>query len=94
MIQKFGPCGVHPNAFCPAYGLAENTLVVSGRKSFLSEPLLVTVDADRLRQNGIVTIVNEKTIVGNDAQFQTLVGVGEPFCDIDGNKNFVEANFF
>ena len=30
--ELFGPCGFRPEAFCPSYGLAEATLLVSGEK--------------------------------------------------------------
>jgi acyl-CoA synthetase (AMP-forming)/AMP-acid ligase II/acyl carrier protein len=30
--EYFAPCGFRPDAFCPSYGLAEGTLIVSGEK--------------------------------------------------------------
>jgi acyl-CoA synthetase (AMP-forming)/AMP-acid ligase II/acyl carrier protein len=39
--EVFGPCGFRPEAFCPSYGLAEATLLVSGQKRD-APPTIVT----------------------------------------------------
>ncbi len=50
--EAFGPCGFRPDAFRPAYGLAEATLIVSGHSD--SGALFTpSVQAEELRQNRI-----------------------------------------
>ncbi|MFF3911425.1 fatty acyl-AMP ligase [Streptomyces sp. NPDC001848] len=44
---KFAPYGLDPRALCPAYGLAENTLKVSGSPQD-SEPVTLVLDAGEL----------------------------------------------
>ncbi|MBW8874482.1 MAG: non-ribosomal peptide synthase/polyketide synthase [Acidobacteria bacterium] len=47
---RFAPCGFRPEAFCPSYGLAEATLIVSG--GWRSRPPRVReLDAAALEQN-------------------------------------------
>ena len=48
----FGPCGFSPEAFRPAYGLAEATLIVSGH-SDNGAPFTFSVLAEELRRNRI-----------------------------------------
>nr|AQA28568.1 acyl-CoA synthase [Nostoc sp. UIC 10110] len=50
---KFAPCGFHAKFFYPCYGLAENTLMVSGG-TITDEPVYSTVKADALEQNLVV----------------------------------------
>ncbi len=58
--EAFGPCGFRKQAFRPAYGLAEATLIVSGSASG-NEPFVRTVLADELRQNRVVpSVASEK----------------------------------
>lgn len=51
--EIFSNCGFRWNAFAPAYGLAENTLLVS-TKPKLSDPVLFFVDTTELEKNRIV----------------------------------------
>jgi len=52
-VETFGPCGFRPEAFYPCYGLAEATLIVTGRqKSAL--PDIRTFQADALEHNRVV----------------------------------------
>ena len=50
--EAFGPCGFREEAFRPSYGLAEATLIVSGRSDG-GAPVVQAVDAGELRQNRI-----------------------------------------
>jgi hypothetical protein len=73
--------------FCPAYGLAENTLVVSGRQRFYDEPSIFTVVAEKLRVEGIALPaenINSYDVCRPD--IQVLVGVGRPFSHMDGTS--------
>ena len=55
--QAFAPCGFNFDAFRPCYGLAEATLLVSGRTS--EEPLVATtVQAGALEENRVVEITS------------------------------------
>ncbi|WP_419189351.1 amino acid adenylation domain-containing protein [Stieleria marina] len=72
--EKFAPFGFDPAAFCPSYGLAETTLIVSG--SQVGQPFK-KVDVDTLQlQNGIV----ETEKVGETL---TLVSSGDPVLGIE-----------
>lgn len=73
--ETFAACGFSPQAFTPAYGLAENTLVVSSKPKG-KEPVFCTLEAAALQQNRIVeadsaqedgvrTIVSCGCLVGN-----------------------------
>src|ERR1051326_7140153 len=62
--ETFADCGFQRDAFQPCYGLAEATLLVSGRTN--SEPLVTTVvQAEALEQNRIVetTSADGRTLV-------------------------------
>lgn len=50
---KFAPCGFRAKFFYSCYGLAENTLMVSGG-AIKDEPIYCTVKADALEQNLVV----------------------------------------
>jgi acyl-CoA synthetase (AMP-forming)/AMP-acid ligase II len=52
-FEKFEPCGFRWNAFAPAYGLAEDTLLVS-TKPLLQSPVLCLVETEALERNRIV----------------------------------------
>jgi len=52
-VETFGPCGFRSEAFYPCYGLAEATLIVTGRqKSAL--PVVRTFQADALEHNQVI----------------------------------------
>ena len=42
---RFGPCGFAPDAWCCAFGLAENCLYVAGRSEL---PVIQTLDRTKL----------------------------------------------
>src|SRR5829696_3062588 len=66
--QAFAPCGFKLDAFRPCYGLAEATLLVSGRAA--DEPLIATtVQAGALEENRIVETISEDDV-------RTLVDCG------------------
>ena len=67
--RHFGPCGFRRQAFYPAYGLAEATLVVTGAGRNQG-PVTARFDRDALGQ-GLANPVGE-----NDQEHQTLVSSG------------------
>ncbi|HEX8131372.1 MAG TPA: amino acid adenylation domain-containing protein, partial [Pyrinomonadaceae bacterium] len=68
-VERFAPCGFRPQAFYPAYGLAEATLKVAGG-SVDAAPVFTDVKADALAQNRIVPATE------GDADVRRLVGSG------------------
>lgn len=73
-FETFHPYGFRWNTFCPAYGLAEATLLVS----FLPQsdvPVLCKLDAAALEKNRIADAANNDNIV------RTVVGCGRLICD-------------
>ena len=70
----FEPCGFRREAFYPCYGMAETTLLVSGRlKAAL--PVIKSVQGDALEQNQVVSASFE-----ND-EVRTLVGCGQTLLE-------------
>ena len=70
----FEPCGFRREAFYPCYGMAETTLLVSGRlKAAL--PVIKTVQGDALEQNQVVLASGE-----NDG-VRRLVGCGQTLLE-------------
>jgi amino acid adenylation domain-containing protein len=65
----FAPCGFRPEAFYPAYGLAEATLKVTGG-SRAAAPVRRAVQAEALKLNRVVEAA------ADDAGAQVLVGSG------------------
>ena len=65
----FAPVGFSWNSFAPAYGLAENTLLVSNKPK-QTEPVFCHVDTDAIEQNRVVTADPERTGV------RTIVSCG------------------
>ncbi|CEL96742.1 unnamed protein product [Vitrella brassicaformis CCMP3155] len=75
-VKKFASKGVTPNLFVPAYGMAENTLFISGRRGYDYNPLTITVDANKLRTEGVVELLEGEIPPSvTSAQF---VGCGGP----------------
>jgi thioester reductase-like protein len=73
-LRKFEPCGLRPESFIVAYGLAENTLAVS---SYGRRVLAVNKRALALRR---VRVISEASEIVNSKQ---LVSCGRPLGDID-----------
>lgn len=67
--DAFGPCGFRKGAFRPAYGLAETTLIVSGRSDG-GAPVTFPVVADKLLRNRV------KPVEDGAAGARVLTGCG------------------
>lgn len=72
--KTFAPCGFQPKAFYPCYGIAENTLFVTG-VNHQQAPQIVTLDATALQQNQALPASDTSTAV------QTFVSCGYPRLD-------------
>ncbi|MBD1878850.1 MULTISPECIES: fatty acyl-AMP ligase [unclassified Coleofasciculus] len=72
--ETFAPSGFQWNAFCPAYGLAEATLLVSFSAQ-TATPVLCNLDPAALEKNRIVPASKNQDIV------RTVVGCGTKVCD-------------
>ncbi|MEP7243829.1 MAG: amino acid adenylation domain-containing protein, partial [Gammaproteobacteria bacterium] len=70
-VGSFARCGLSPEAFQPAYGLAEATLLVAA-KTCLTSTTLLTVDSELLTSGS----VNRSS--ANTKAPRTLVGCGKP----------------
>ncbi len=72
--KTFAPAGFNPQAFCPAYGMAETTVMVtmSGR---MAPPVIQTVQRTALEQNRIEPVPIES------AESRTIVGCGQMVAD-------------
>lgn len=73
--EAFAPCGFKWNSFAPAYGLAEDTLLVSTSPK-LSEPVFCTIEAAAQEQNRVVEA--QKNYEG---VVRTIAGCGRLVCD-------------
>ena len=56
--DAFGPAGFRPEAFNPVYGMAESTLLVSGRSDW-AVPVVRHLDGVALREQHVVTVTPE-----------------------------------
>ncbi len=73
--RVFEPCGFRYDAFMPAYGLAENTLIATGTLKPGSGPAILSLDSDALAMGRVETSDGAgKTIrfVGNGAPCEDL----------------------
>ncbi len=57
-IDAFAPAGFRPQAFDPVYGMAESTLLVSG-KADRTAPVVRHLDSDALREHRLVAVAPE-----------------------------------
>ncbi|MDF5718482.1 MAG: AMP-binding protein [Rhizonema sp. NSF051] len=71
--QAFQSCGFDLATFCPGYGLAEATLVVTGVQN-KNVPIFCTVQLEALAHNQVIESKSEEKL-------QTLVGCGKPGID-------------
>ncbi|MDF5720951.1 MAG: AMP-binding protein [Rhizonema sp. PD37] len=71
--QAFQSCGFDLATFCPGYGLAEATLVVTGVQN-KNVPIFCTVQVEALAHNQVIESKGEE-------KQQTLVGCGKPGID-------------
>ncbi|MFY2859629.1 beta-ketoacyl synthase N-terminal-like domain-containing protein [Mycobacterium sp. THU-M104] len=69
--EAFAPAGFRPEAFCPVYGLAEATLLVSGG-SDSPVPVVRHIDRIALRERRVAEVAPE------NPSATTLVGLGHP----------------
>jgi acyl transferase domain-containing protein/acyl-CoA synthetase (AMP-forming)/AMP-acid ligase II len=58
-VEAFAPAGFRPQAFCPVYGLAEATLLVSGDPDRGAGPTVRHVDSVALRDNRVTPVPPE-----------------------------------
>jgi acyl-CoA synthetase (AMP-forming)/AMP-acid ligase II len=72
-VRAFGPCGFRADALYPCYGLAESTLIVSGRRVVHS----VCFDRQALRE-GEARVVDDRA-----AEALRLVSCGRPVGDAE-----------
>lgn len=72
--EKFAPCGFKWETFAPAYGLAENTLLVSTSPVHTS-PVLCLVEKAQIEQNKIVEATNW------DERVRAIPSCGRLVCD-------------
>jgi acyl-CoA synthetase (AMP-forming)/AMP-acid ligase II len=75
-LHRFSACGFAADAFRPAYGLAEATLVVTGQ--YRGEPVYVQSVSKRRLEEGVVEMSTEPL-----SEVKDLVGCGRP---IDGQQ--------
>ncbi|MDJ0576140.1 MAG: AMP-binding protein [Xenococcaceae cyanobacterium MO_234.B1] len=68
-IQTFAPCGFRPQAMCPAYGLAEATLLVSAGLS-TEAPIILDLQPAALERGRVVKADDSEKVV------RRLVGCG------------------
>ncbi|MBE9125798.1 MULTISPECIES: fatty acyl-AMP ligase [unclassified Coleofasciculus] len=73
-FETFQPCGFRWNAFAPAYGLAEDTLLVS-TSPLLEPPVLCFVEAAALERNRVVAVSQPREGV------RAIAGCGRLVCD-------------
>lgn len=73
-IQTFSDCGFRPQTMCPAYGLAEATLLVTAGSS-TEEPVILELEPKALEQGQI------KKADGSESVVRKLVGCGKLVCD-------------
>jgi amino acid adenylation domain-containing protein/non-ribosomal peptide synthase protein (TIGR01720 family) len=80
--RHFAPCGFRPQAFYPAYGLAEATLKVAGGRASAA-PVFADVEGDALARNRVVEATGCETdvrrLVGSGgASFETEIAIVDP----------------
>jgi acyl-CoA synthetase (AMP-forming)/AMP-acid ligase II/alkylation response protein AidB-like acyl-CoA dehydrogenase/acyl carrier protein len=73
-FQTFEPYGFKWQTFCPAYGLAENTLLVS-TSAQTDLPVIARLDGAALEQNRLVAATAESQSI------RTVVGCGRLVCE-------------
>lgn len=77
-VETFSPCGFRETAFYPCYGLAEATLIVTGKANVAGQPLVKSLDRTALEvENRAVQAA------APDASATELVGCGPAVVDMD-----------
>jgi acyl-CoA synthetase (AMP-forming)/AMP-acid ligase II/alkylation response protein AidB-like acyl-CoA dehydrogenase/acyl carrier protein len=73
-VKTFEPFGFRWNTFCPAYGLAENTLLVSSSLQ-IDKPVLCRLDGASLEKDRVVDATAQSKSI------RTVVGCGRLVCE-------------
>ncbi|MEL6813759.1 MAG: fatty acyl-AMP ligase [Cyanobacteria bacterium J06598_3] len=76
--KTFAPAGFNPSAFCPAYGMAETTVMVS-MNDRQSSPVVKNVQRHALTQNRIEPALssNQSALSDEQSKSRTVVGCGQ-----------------
>jgi len=73
--KSFAICGFQPQAFYPAYGMAEATVFIAGPVPNFSAPKVISIDAQALQEGKIIQ-------ANKDSQkIKKLVGCGKAWLD-------------
>lgn len=84
-LQKFGPKGIKPWNVAPAYGLAEHTLIVTGKGNWQARATFLYVDALKLRAERIVRVFTpEEAASRRPGEVQDVVSCGFAFEGVTG----------
>ncbi|MCP3138576.1 fatty acyl-AMP ligase [Pyxidicoccus xibeiensis] len=75
-VETFSPAGFRETSFYPCYGLAEATLIVTGKADVSGRPLVKRVDKTALE-------VESRAVEVTDATAPELVGCGPAVADTD-----------
>ncbi|CDJ61345.1 AMP-dependent synthetase and ligase, related, partial [Eimeria maxima] len=79
-VEKFAPKGIQPRTVAPAYGLAEHTLIVTGKGDWKSSASVLYVNALKLRSERIVEVFTpEEAAAKPPGEVQDVVSCGFPF---------------
>ncbi|PFH37181.1 hypothetical protein BESB_036390 [Besnoitia besnoiti] len=84
-LQKFSPAGFRPWMMCPAYGLAENTVGVTGRGHEglkPRSPRIIYVNTKKLATGDKVELLHPETQENDEMNVKALVGCGVPHKDV------------
>ncbi|PHJ15842.1 type i fatty acid synthase, partial [Cystoisospora suis] len=82
--EKFCPKGLRRSAICPAYGLAEHTLIVTARKTWQTVPRILIVDSYQLQnEKKVVPLTPESVVTMAQEDYQVLVGCGVPLQGVE-----------
>lgn len=73
-LETFASCGFRPHTMCPAYGLAEATLLVSASSS-TEAPMILNLHPNALEKGQVVKANNSEKVV------RRLVSCGGLVCD-------------
>ncbi|HYO52099.1 fatty acyl-AMP ligase, partial [Archangium sp.] len=77
-VETFSPCGFRETFFYPCYGLAESTLIATGKADVAGKPLVKRLDKTVLEvENRAVEVA------ASDASATELVGCGPAVVDTD-----------
>lgn len=76
--EAFAPCGAHPNLILPCYGLAEGTLIVSGKRTG-EATVELTVDPDAYAAKRVEPAADGMRLVGSGGlRLDTTIAIVDP----------------